>query len=90
MDTHGKEYIVACNENGNFTDPEDSWPTCREAQNCTGEIPIPDASSKMENATTDLAVLKEFDEVVYKCKDSSHVVGKKLGKSQILYTQNQY
>jgi len=76
MTTHGKEYKLACNEDGSFA-AYSADVTCRVAANCSGPLRVPPESSKMENSTTDLATLKEFDEAVYKCKDSSHVVGKK-------------
>ena len=74
MDTHGKKYSIVCNSDGTFATPD--WPTCREAANCTGDIPAPPASSKLENSTSNLADLLEFDEAIFKCSDSSHVVGK--------------
>ena len=74
MDTHGKKYSILCNADGTFATP--AWPTCREAANCTGDIPVPSLSSKLENSTSNLAELKEFDDAVFSCADSSHVVGK--------------
>jgi hypothetical protein len=74
MNTHGKEYKLICTAEGSFADPV--FPACREAENCSGPLLVPPESSKMENSTTDLATLKEWDEAVYKCTDSSHVVGK--------------
>ena len=76
MNTHGKEYKVLCKADGNFAVLDESV-TCRVAANCTGPIPVPPESSNMDNSTTSLATLKEFDEAVYKCTDTSHVVGKK-------------
>ena len=77
MDTHGKEYKLVCNEDGNFATPAtlEDWPKCRVAKNCTGSLPIPSESSKLENSTSNLVELMEWDEAVYKCKDNSHVVG---------------
>ena len=75
MDTHGKKYSRVCNSDGEFATLPSL--TCREAVNCTGEIPAPPESSKLENSTSNLVDLKEFDDAVFKCKDSSHVVGKK-------------
>ena len=85
MTTHGKEYKLGCNADGSFAEsaiPADV--TCRVAANCSGPLQVPPESSKMENSTTDLATLKEWDEAVYKCKDSSHVVGKETRNSEIL------
>ena len=74
MDNHGKKYSIVCNADGTFATPD--WPTCREAANCTGDIPAPPPSSKLENSTSNLADLLEFDDAIFKCSDSSHVVGK--------------
>ena len=92
MDTHGKEYRLDCNEDGSFAAP--TWPVCREAGNCTGyrtaptetvpesiymeTIPVPPDVSGLENSTSNLVAMMEWDEAVYKCKDSNHVVGKKI------------
>ena len=73
MDTHGKKYSILCKSDGTFATP--TWPTCREAANCTGEIPAPPQSSLLQNSTSNLVALMEFDDAIFKCKDSSHVVG---------------
>ena len=77
MNTYGKVYKLECNEDGSFTIPTWSSIVCREPANCTGTIPVPSEASLLQNSTSNLAELMEWDEAVYKCKDSSHVVGKK-------------
>ena len=76
MDTHGKKYKLDCLGSGNFATPTWDATPCREAANCTGDIPIPPKTSGLDNSTSSLATMKEWDEAIYKCKDSSHVVGK--------------
>ena len=73
MDTHGKKYSILCKSDGTFATP--TWPTCREPANCTGDIPAPPQSSLLQNSTSNLVALMEFDDAIFKCKDSSHVVG---------------
>ena len=70
----GKKYILNCLANGNFAAP--SWPTCRNASKCVGPILIPTAASGLANSTSDLSTMREWDDAVYKCVESSHVVGK--------------
>ena len=80
MDIHGKKYILDCLESGNFATP--AWPVCRDAANCTGPIPIPPNTTSLDNSTSNLDTMVEWDEAVYKCRDSNHVVGKKSDASK--------
>ena len=85
MDTHGKKYKLECGEDGSFAAP--TWApsgsiVCREAKNCTETIPTPPESSLLQNSTSNLADMMEWDKAIYKCKDSNHVVGKSLRQKQ--------
>ena len=85
MDTHGKKYKLECGEDGSFATP--TWApsgsiVCREAKNCTETIPTPPESSLLQNSTSNLADMMEWDKAIYKCKDSNHVVGKSLRQKQ--------
>ena len=75
METHGRKYKLNCLEEGNFDTP--TWPSCKAPLNCTGPIPIPSNTSNLANSTSDLVTMMEWDEAVYKCEDSNHVIGKK-------------
>ena len=82
MDTHGKKYRLDCLESGNFATPTWDATPCRDPVSCTGSPrPIPPYTSGLNahasiEYKSNLAWMVEWDEAIYKCRDSNHVVGK--------------